>query len=66
MAKIEPKTIYCPRCNRKVGTYDGRSTTNLITRCNKCRKRIIYHIDTDEIEVKDLPQRNTASGMTFM
>jgi len=21
-----PKTIYCPRCGRKVATHDGRST----------------------------------------
>lgn len=64
--RIESKTIYCPKCGRKVATYDGRSTINVIARCNKCRKRVIYHIDTEKTELKDLPHRNTASGMTFV
>lgn len=61
----EPKTIYCPRCHRAVATYDGRSTINVIARCKKCRKRVVYHIDTGETEVKPIPPRNCSSGMTF-
>lgn len=65
MKEYKPKTIFCPSCKRKVGTYDGRSTSNYITRCNKCRKCVIYHVDTKEIEIKPLPQRNCSSGLTF-
>lgn len=63
--RIEPKTIYCPRCGRKVATYDGRSTINVIARCKKCRKRVVYHVDTGETEIKPIPPRTTSSGMTF-
>nr|DAR30105.1 MAG TPA: cysteine-rich protein [Caudoviricetes sp.] len=64
--KYKPKTIYCPQCNRKVGTHDGRSTNNLICRCKKCKKRVIYYPATMETEVKPLPKRTTSSGMTFI
>jgi phage FluMu protein Com len=60
-----PKTIYCPKCKRIVAHYDGRSTINIITKCEKCRKRVVYHIDTDVTEIKDIPQRASSSGMTF-
>lgn len=38
---------------------------NFIARCNKCRKRVVYHAESGEIEVKDIPKRNCSSGMTF-
>lgn len=60
-----PKTIYCPLCKRKVGTYDGKSSINVITRCKHCNKQVIYYVDTDETRVKSLPRRATSSGMTF-
>ena len=61
----ESKTIYCPKCGRKVGTYDGKSSMNLITKCKHCRKQVIYYIKTGETKIKPLPQRVTSSGMTF-
>ena len=64
--KYKPKTILCPSCNHKVGTYDGRSTINFIARCRKCNKRVVYHVDTGEIELKPLPPRECGSGLTFV
>lgn len=61
----EPKTIYCPNCFRKVATYDGRSTMNINVNCKKCRKRIIYYSVKDIVEIKDIPKRETSSGMRF-
>ena len=61
MAKI----INCPRCGLKVATWDEKSTSNIVANCKKCRKRIVYYIDRDCIEIKNIPQRNTSSGMTF-
>ncbi len=66
MKKYRPVKIFCPQCKGRVGTYDGRSTMNHIARCNKCRKRVIYRIDNREIELKEIPKRNTSSGMTFI
>ena len=61
----EKKTICCPRCGRKIGVWDGRSTINLVLRCKKCKKQVIYHVDSEALEIKKLPQRNTSSGMSF-
>lgn len=66
MSKYEPKTIYCPRCGRKVATWDGRSSINVITKCRKCIKKVVYHVDTGKTELKKLPERNCSSGMTFI
>lgn len=66
MKKYKPIKIFCPQCNHKVGTYDGRSTSNYITRCNNCKKRVVYHIDTGKTEIKGIPKRNCSSGMTFV
>lgn len=62
---MREKKIYCPKCGRKVGTYDGKSTINKIMDCRNCQKRIIYYVDTDEVEVKQIPKRNSSSSVTF-
>lgn len=61
----EKKRIYCQRCHRAVATYDGRSTINVIANCKQCKKRVVYHVDTGETEIKPIPPRNCSSGMTF-
>ena len=61
----EPKTIYCPRCGRKVAVWDGRSSMNVSVNCKKCRKRVVYYVDTRTTELKKIVQRTTSSGMTF-
>ena len=61
----EPKVIYCPMCHRRVAQWDGKSTINIVVHCKKCRKRIIYDVITEEIEMKKIPPRKTSSGMTF-
>lgn len=61
----EPVKVYCPKCNRYVGTYDGKASINLVTKCKNCRKQVIYDINTKETRIKPLPQRQTSSGMFF-
>lgn len=62
---IEPTTIYCPRCHRAVIHYDGKSTGNIDCKCRNCNKLIIYHPKENRIEIKNVPERNTGSGMRF-
>lgn len=62
---MESKTIYCPRCGRKVTTYDGKSTMNPFAKCKKCKKLVIYDIEHDKTLLKPLPERQTSSGVTF-
>lgn len=59
------KNIYCPKCGRKVGTWDGKYSGNLIMKCQKCNKRIVYHCDTGEIEIKQIPMNIASSGRNF-
>lgn len=59
------KTIYCPTCNRKVATYDGRSTTEIDVACKKCKKIVVYDPMWNVTKVKSLPERTTASGCRF-
>lgn len=56
--------LNCPFCSRKLGTYDGRSTIPKIIDCKKCRKRIVFH-QSGATEVREIPKRNTSSGVTF-
>ena len=61
----EPKTIYCPKCERKVATWDGRSTINISVKCKKCNKLVVYDVENENVEIKEIPQRATSSGMRF-
>lgn len=64
--KYKPKTIFCPSCGRKAGTWDGRSTTDRIVKCGKCGKLVIYMVDTGKTENRPLPKRNCSSGVVFV
>lgn len=61
----EPKTIYCPKCGRKVATWDGRQTINIVKKCNKCNKLVIFNIEKQKTEIKEIPPRTSSSGMRF-
>ena len=62
---MDARVIYCPKCRRKVARWDGKSKINVIVNCKKCKKRIVYHVDKLETEIKNIPQRNLSSGKTF-
>ena len=59
------KSVYCPRCKRKVATWDGKSKINVKARCNKCKNAVLYHVGTDETEIISSDTRKTISGVTF-
>lgn len=61
----EKKKIFCPSCHRAVAIYDGKQTINPIAKCKKCKKLVVYNIDTGKTEIKEIPQRETSSGMRF-
>ena len=64
--EFKKKSIYCPSCKRKVAVWDGKSKVDVIARCNKCKRRVIYRIDTGKTESKPIPPRKCSSGMTFV
>lgn len=59
------KTIYCPRCGRKVAIYDGKGKVNVRARCHKCEKDVVYNPNTDETKMTRVLERNCSSGVTF-
>ena len=59
------KIVYCPKCNRRVAKWDGKSTINIVVHCKNCHKRIIYDVTTQEIELKEIPLRHSSSGKRF-
>lgn len=61
----EPKNIYCPKCSRKLGKWDGKSTINVICKCSNCNKRVVYHVDTGETQIKDRDPRKQSSGVNL-
>lgn len=61
----EPKKIYCPKCGRKVATWDGRSTNNISVKCKKCNKLVVYDVVNKNAEIKEIPPRTSSSGMRF-
>lgn len=63
---MESKIIYCPKCGRRVATWDGRSKINIVVNCRNCYKRIVYNVDSGETKIKDIDKRNTSSGMTLI
>ena len=61
----EPKTIYCPKCGRRVATWDGRSKNNVSAKCSKCRKLVVYDTEIKEVKLIEVPPRIASSGMRF-
>lgn len=62
---MERITIYCPECGRRVAEWDGRSTTNVIVNCRKCRKRVVFDVNTMRTTIKEQVSRASASGIRF-
>lgn len=63
MDEKKVKTIYCPKCGRKVGTYDGKSTIHKLLKCKKCNELVVYNVETGKTKLKKIPERNCSSGM---
>lgn len=63
--KYEPKAIICPKCNRTVGMYDGRSTINKSVSCKNCKKLVIYDVKSGKCELKPIPKREQGSGIRY-
>ena len=57
--------IYCPKCNRKLGSYNGKGTIPKVIDCQNCKIRTVFDPQTGKTEVKPIPERATASGKTF-
>lgn len=59
------RSVYCPGCNRKVMNATTRGTTPVSCKCKNCNKLVIYHPDTSETTISNVPQRTQSSGKRF-
>lgn len=59
------RIIYCPRCMRKVGSHDGKSTMVKEINCKKCKKTVVFNPINCKIKIKPIPARLSSSGVTF-
>lgn len=57
--------VYCPKCKRKVATWDGKSQINVKVMCRNCKKTVLFHVDTKETEIIASDVRCASSGVTF-
>ncbi len=60
-----PEKIYCPQCGHKVGTWDGKSTIDVVCVCRNCNKQVIYRIATKQTEIKQRMPRPSSGCMNF-
>ena len=63
--EYKEKPIICPRYLNRVGTYDRRSTINKIVSCKKCKKLVVYDIESGKRELKPIPETTSGSGRRF-
>lgn len=59
------KDIKCPKCNKKVMTYDDKGTMVMKCRCKSCGKIVSYYPLTQEIKIGQTPERDNSSGKRF-
>lgn len=59
------RNIYCPKCRRKVGNHDGKSTVVKQIDCRKCWKTVVFDPTTGDAKIKERPARTSSSGVTF-
>lgn len=45
--------------------WDGKTTIHPIAKCRKCKKLVVYRIDSGETELKEIPERTQGSGLRF-
>lgn len=62
----DSKMIFCPNCHKRLMNVDRKSQIDKSIICRKCQKMIVYRVASGETEVKPIPRRTCASGMTFM
>ena len=61
----DAKPILCPRCRRKIGTHDGKSTMIKTIMCKKDKLFIVYDPINDKTKIGEKIVRNFSSGKRF-
>ena len=58
--------IVCPICHKFIADINPKFSNNKIyVKCRECDKLIVFDKNTCNATVKDVPLRNSSSGMRF-
>lgn len=61
----EGKSLYCPRCGKRVCGISPRCTIDFIAKCKNCGQGVKYIVCTDSVMLVKIPERQTSSGVRF-
>lgn len=59
------KTIYCPKCGRRIIEYTYDELKSEPRKCKNCNLMVVYDALTDMTITFPVPSRNTNSGKRF-
>ena len=59
-------TVFCPECHCRIMMVDRKSKIDKVVMCRRCKKMVVFKVATCETEIKPIPKRTYASGMTFI
>ena len=62
---MSKEIIYCPECAETAYHYDGRSTTQVVVRCPKCKRCLKFFPASKKMVVVNKPKIETSSGARF-
>ena len=59
------RSVMCPRCGKLLTRVNKNDKKHHKVMCTHCRKWIWFWAGTQEFQIKEVPQRTSASGMRF-
>lgn len=59
------RSVMCPRCGKLLTWVNKNDKKHHKVMCTHCRKWIWFWAGTQEFQIKEVPQRTSASGMRF-
>ena len=61
----QKQSVMCPRCGKLLMWVKPNDNSLHKIACKNCRKWIWFWAGTQEFQIKEVPQRTSASGMRF-
>lgn len=68
LIKYNPKEVHCPKCNKRLGRYDGKETDMKFYQfhCTNCNIRVLYDLEKETTEVRPSPYKVTTHGLKYI
>lgn len=68
LVNYNSKEIHCPKCNKRLGNYDGKETDMKFYQfhCVNCNVRVLYDLKEEKTETRPSPFKITAHGLEYV